>query len=144
MSKLAALAAKRRQKEAAAVESASQKASDSLPDEYAASLSKLSLGNEKLPNRKESASATENEASASAGDAGDQIDASAAELPPTEDEPIVTRTAPSAFAGTFLTSTPATTNFAINPVGIVDKPSFSFNDPSPDDIVFKAQTGRSR
>lgn len=147
MSKLAALAAKRRQKEAAAAaaDSAVQKASDSQPDEYAASLSKLSLGNDRLRDRKESASAADKEpVNTLTIDDRKHTDSSAVESSKLDDEPIVTRKTPSAFAGTFLDSTPTIPSFAIDPNDLVDKPSFNFNDPSPDDVVFKAQTGRSR
>ena len=144
MSKLAALAAKRRQKEAAASQT-SQTIAEPLADEYAASLSKLSLGNDRLRDRKQSAAAVEKEpAAGSSTDAEQQGIPVDTEQAAPEEEIVVTRTNPSAFAGAFLNSTHAPPYLVIDPTDLVEKPAFTFNDPSPDDIVFKAQTGRSR
>lgn len=144
MSKLAALAAKRRQKEAAASQT-SQTIAEPLADEYAASLSKLSLGNDRLRERKQSASAIEKESAAGPSTEAEQqgIPADTEQAIP-EEEIVVMRTNPSAFAGAFLNSTQVASDFAIDPTDLVQKTAFTFNDPSPDDIVFKAQTGRSR
>lgn len=149
MSKLAALAAKRRQKESIN-QVAVEKSADSLPqDEYAASLSRLSLGSKtsKRHNLKGKTDTTVEitDPSTDEGDNKDQVTESLINETP-KDEAIVQRTRPSAFAGIFLHCEDNNSETAsINPdILRSTAPVFDFKDPSPDDIVYKAQTGRTR
>lgn len=150
MSKLAALAAKRRQKENANVATPEKPVENEPKDDYAASLSKLSLGSASSKRRDlkdkdddvlMKIKSAENEEKDASQEAAEPV---IVENP--EDEPIVERVRPSAFAGTFLNN-PATasTTSSIDPNLLKNTtPAFDFNDPSPDDIVYKAQTGRTR
>lgn len=148
MSKLAALAARKR-KENANPATPTKTVDEAPQDEYAASLSKLSLSNEKSRDRtprttaKDGGGSTTKESSTEAEGASelDRVDS----MPAIKDEPIVERTAPSAFAGTFLDDTTSDSNATID-TSIIGTPSsmFDFKDPSPDDIIYKAQTGRTR
>lgn len=149
MSKLAALAAKRRQKENANPTTPTKADGKDLPDEYTASLSKLTLSNEKMRDRKRKPVDKEGDAlvtedAAREGNADSELGVidSTRNL---EDEPIVERTKPSAFAGTFLTTKATSQNPSFDSSIIHGLPGvFDFKDPSPDDIVYKAQTGRTR
>lgn len=148
MSKLAALAAKRRQKESAGPPAATKSSADAPQDEYAANLSKLSLSSDTAKDRGKKAKeqgglpAASNEDADEAGEENEPP----AELGSIEEEPVVARTQPSEFAVTFLNTprTPyQTTTLSFN-VLTGDNQAFDFKDPSPDDIVYKAQTGRTR
>lgn len=148
MSKLAALAAKRRQKENAN-SAPPEKATESEPkDEYAASLSKLSLGDpsrrRNIKDKDEDTVMAENSTAPDKDGNEEAIESDFAKN--LEDEPIVERIRPSAFANTFLNTTSmATPGTSIDPALLKNNsPSFDFKDPSPDDIIFKAQTGRTR
>ncbi|KAJ9653714.1 hypothetical protein H2198_007112 [Neophaeococcomyces mojaviensis] len=147
MSKLAALAAKRRQKESAGPPAATKSSADAPQDEYAANLSKLSLSSDTAKDRGKKAKeqgglpAASNEDADEAGEENEPP----AELGSIEEEPVVARTQPSEFAVTFLNTprTPyQTTTLSFN-VLTGDNQAFDFKDPSPDDIVYKAQTGRT-
>lgn len=148
MSKLAALAAKRRQKESANTTAPEKTEGTDPRDEYAASLSKLSLGDASRRRNlkdKDDDVVTKNGSSAQDKEATrDIIEPLVAKNP--EDEPIVERIRPSAFADTFLNATPtASSTSSIDPDLLKSTtPMFDFKDPSPDDIVYKAQTGRAR
>ena len=148
MSKLAALAARKR-KENANPAMPSKTVDEPAQDEYAASLSKLSLSSEKsrdrMPksNAKDGGGSMTEEPSTRAEGASelDRVDS----MPAVKDEPIVERNGPSAFAGTFLDKATSDSNATIDTSIIGTQSSmFDFKDPSPDDIVYKAQTGRTR
>lgn len=150
VSKLAALAAKRRQKEMTQVaEPTPSSSSDQNPqDEYAASLSKLTLGAGKPRYRKRQIK-DEDESALSDGlsvaNTGNELAENEQSSINPEDEPIVERTRASAFAGTLLDNEDSSAGYAFDSALIPkDKPSFDFTGPSPDDIVFKSQTGRTR
>jgi len=148
MSKLAALAAKRRQKENANPTPPSVPTSDTPQDAYTASLSKLSLTSDATKERGKKAKEEDLSSKTIAEDAhkADQGNQPPANLKNAEDEPVVARTQPSAFAGTFLNTSPFPDHrTTINPSLLVSNiQSFDFKEPSPDDIVYKAQTGRTR
>ncbi|MBA7489966.1 hypothetical protein ES702_00500 [subsurface metagenome] len=148
MSKLAALAAKRRQKENANLPTPEKTTENEPKDEYAASLSKLSLGSDS--SRRRNIKDKDDDVlmkTSSIGEVEKDSSQEAAEPENTknpEDEPIVERVHPSAFAGIFSNKDVATTS-SIDPNLLKNTaPAFDFNDPSPDDIVYKAQTGRTR
>jgi len=149
MSKLAALAARRRQKENANPTTPTKADDQDPPDEYTANLSKLTLSNEKTRDRKARSADKEGEgvmaedAATGAGAKSELVVSDSARN--VEDEPIVERTKPSAFAGTFLYAKTSSHDSSIDPSIINIGPgTFDFKDPSPDDIVYKAQTGRTR
>jgi len=149
MSKLAALAAKRRQKENANPAAPSKSKDEGPQDEYAASLSKLTLSNDKPGGRTQKTIGTEgdvpmSDAAAIEPKAGSELNGTGAKRD-LEDEPIVERTKPSAFAGTFLDTVTSDPSATIDSSIIGNASSmFDFKDPSPDDIVYRAQTGRTR
>ncbi len=149
MSKLAALAARRRQKENANPATPIEVSDGGLQDEYTASLSKLTLSNDKPRARKQNATDKEGDAlvterAATEPEVGSEFNGidSTRNL---EEEPIVERTKPSAFAGTFLDTRTSYRHPSIDSSILNSGPDmFDFKDPSPDDIVYRAQTGRSR
>lgn len=149
MSKLAALAAKRRQKESAVAAAPERLAKDEPQDEYAASLSKLSLSSELT--RKRTGQGKDDDIAMKDGSNSDvkdveKEDIEALVIKNPDDEPIVQRTNPSAFAGTFLGNASLESAVSsIDPTLLKDTTSaYDFKDPSPDDVVYKAQTGRTR
>jgi len=148
MSKLAALAAKRRQKENANPIAATVPTSDAPQDEYTASLSKLSLTSDTTKERGKRSNEEDLSSTMTTEDAkkADQGNEPQADFKSTEDDPVVARTQPSAFAGTFLNIPPSSDHRTkINPDLLFgDIQSFDFKELSPDDIVYKAQTGRTR
>lgn len=146
MSKLAALAAKRRQKEAASTPQPDNVASEPQ-DDYAASLSRLTLANTTAKARR----AKEVEADPGLKENSDgttNVEASNKNEEPVgkvEDEPVVARTQPSAFAGTFLFNADVSVGRTLDPRALKEETqTFDFKDPSPDDVVYRAQTGRTR
>lgn len=151
MSKLAALAAKRRQKENTNPAMPTKSEEEAPQDDYAASLSKLTLSNDKSKNRVQKTTGNEGDVmmtDAVATEAKAKSDSESTRtgaLRGLEDEPIVARTKPSAFAGTFLDTETSGLSTAIDS-SILGTASFvfDFKDLSPDDIVYKAQTGRTR
>lgn len=148
MSKLAALAAKRRQKDAAGAMGLNTSANEVSQDEYTASLSKLTLAGAKSRHRKAEAKNLPEVVSMgndlTNGPDGKVIDADKLSKS-TDDEPVMERIKPSAFADTLLVSKDLFAGHAIESDLVKgDKSTFNFSDPSPDDIVFRAQTGRTR
>lgn len=148
MSKLAALAAKRRQKENANQAASETSAKPESTDEYAASLSKLSLGD---PSKRRNLKDKDNDVVMGNGLATQEEVANPESAEPAvesnpEEEPVVTRIHPSAFANTFLNTTRTTSlGSHIDPDLLKHTtPAFDFKDPSPDDIIERAQTGRTR
>lgn len=149
MSKLAALAAKRRQKESTNLSTPDKPAETEPKDEYAASLSKLSLGND--PSRRRNAKDKDDDVIMKTSSIGEEENTTQEAAEPViaknpEDEPIVERVRPSAFADIFSNNKDTTsTASSIDPNLLKNTaPAFDFKDPSPDDIVYKAQTGRTR
>lgn len=128
MSKLAALAAKRRKKESEQVEPSEQK------DDYTSALNKLTIQQRKpIEVVEEPIAEPEPEA------APEQEQEAETE----EEQPVATRATPSPFANTILASSP--------PLSISDKlhllkdtKGFDFSEPSPDDVIYQAQTGKKR
>ncbi|KAK5103038.1 hypothetical protein LTS08_003841 [Lithohypha guttulata] len=136
MSKLAALAAKRRQKEAASTPQPDNVASEPQ-DDYAASLSRLTLANTTAKARR----AKEVEADPGLKENSDgttNVEASNKNEEPVgkvEDEPVVARTQPSAFAGTFLFNADVSVGRTLDPRALKEETqTFDFKDPSPDDV----------
>ena len=118
-----------------------------MQDEYAANLSKLSLGSEK-PRTKQKSERQDTDAampdlSQKEGSEGIRHSKESTTVVE-EDVPVVERTKPSAFAGTFLNSEAGPVDTI--DVAILRQPllGFDFNSLSPDDVVYRAQTGRTR
>lgn len=152
MSKLAALAAKRRQKENTNPAMSTKPEEEAPQDDYAASLSKLTLSNDKSKNRVQKTTGKEGDvtmtdavATQAKAESESQSTGIGA-LRVLEDEPIIiARTKPSAFAGTFLDTEASGLSTPIDSSILGTASSvFDFKDLSPDDIVYKAQTGRTR
>lgn len=141
MSKLAALAAKRRQKEAQK-DSETAVRDDQPQDEYAQRLDALSISS-KPRDRK---SSTKDKQDIDIADiAAQPLDTGEANRTPErkdEDEPMVTRSSASPFAGVIVDSRKDQYS-SIDPDMLKSPSSFDFQDPSPDDIVYRAQTGRT-
>lgn len=148
MSKLAALAARRRQKEANSVPSVAQPETEQPKDDYAASLSKLSLNKDTAGTRAKRVAVPEKQVEPIVDKPTENTaidDKLPIEPEKIEDDTIASRVKPSAFADTFLINStsplPAVleSNFFTS-----GTQAFDFKDPSPDDIVYSAQTGRKR
>ena len=141
MSKLAALAAKRRQKEALR-ENETTVSVDCPQDEYAQRLNALSISNR--PKERRSSAKDKSDLDILEPPNSLPVTASKDDVSELEkDDTVATRTTPSTFGG-ILADALRIQHVNIDPAMLKMPGTFDFKDPSPDDIVYRAQTGQSR
>ena len=150
MSKLAALAAKRRQKESVSSNSAAD-ASAIPPNDYTASLKKLTIGESAIKEQRRREEAERQAAMQREQDETHKVqEAMRMDLDMNSstknDETVAQRLdRPSVFASTFLSiSDQSDVNGHLDPrLLATHNTDFDFSKPSPDALVHKAQTGRN-
>lgn len=149
MSKVAALAAKRRQKELANAVPATDAPTTSQND-YTASLKKLTIGDSAIKEQRRRQELERNAVFQRQQDEArrDQLATpvkSDVELQGDTDDVVVQRLCrPSVFASTFVSASISNTDNKLDPTSFAGSSTdFDFSKPSPDAIVHKAQTGRT-